>query len=70
MASADANAAFNLHRLDSAVCTALDAVDELRRHGGLNELSDSVAGMLADDLETARKRIRWLVAARERRGAA
>jgi hypothetical protein len=70
MASADANAAFQLHRLDSAVDAALDAVVELRRHGGLTDLSDSVAGMLADDLDTARKRVRWLQAARDRRGAA
>jgi hypothetical protein len=70
MASADANAAFNLHRLDSAVDAALDAVVQLRRHGDLSDLSDSVAGMLAGDLETAQKRIRWLVAARARRGAA
>ena len=71
MAGADggaaANRAYQFDRLATALGGALDAVAQLRVHGDLSPLSDSVASMLASDVELAVKRMRWLEAADERR---
>ena len=74
MAGADggaaANRAFQFDRLATALGGALDAAAQLRAHGDLSPLSDSVVSMLITDVETAFRRLRWLQAADERRGAA
>jgi hypothetical protein len=67
---AAANRAYELARMATALGSALDAVERLREHGDLSPLSDSVASMLANDVATAFKRLRWLEAADERRSGA
>lgn len=63
-----ANARHELNEIRAGLARTLAAVERLRVHGALSDLSRSVAGMLAGDVGLAAKREAWLRAALDRRG--
>ncbi len=58
-----------LNAIEAGLARAASGVEELAVHSDLSTLALQVAGMLADDIESARRRLVWLQAAHERRDA-